>query len=277
MEPIRHSDLIYLAGAVLAGIALLLLACGLANGDAGRVDVAEAAVAGSGDRVAAGAGEPSVGTRRDPRGRTAGAAEPATVAGTATLTVRSGASVALRDAPGGAVVETLGDTTEFGSPTVLSVAKRDGAWAGVPTELRPNGELGWVKVDRRRLDPDSVGQKIIIDLSEMRGELFRRGELERRWTVGIGGPGTPTPTGHFSITDELQGGLNPVYGCCAIALSATQPNLPAGWTGGNRIAIHGTSEQLGEANSTGCVHSGDGDLRALIEAVPLGTPVTIRR
>ena len=110
----------------------------------------------------------------------------------------------------------------------------------------------------------------------MRGELYRGTDLERRWTVGIGASGTPTPIGHFSITDEIEGGLNPVYGCCAIALSATQPNLPAGWSGGNRIAIHGTSEPLGEANSTGCVHSSDADLQALIEGVPLGTPVTIR-
>ncbi len=124
---------------------------------------------------------------------------------------------------------------------------------------------------------DSVGQAIVIDLSEMRAELTRKGEVERRWTVGIGGPGTPTPTGHFSITDEIEGGLNPVYGCCAIALSATQPNLPPGWSGGNRIAIHGTSEPLGAANSTGCIHSSDADLQALIEQVPLGTPVTIRR
>ena len=109
----------------------------------------------------------------------------------------------------------------------------------------------------------------------MTARIFRGDELERKWTIGIGGPATPTPTGRFSITDEIIGGLNPTYGCCAIAFSATQPNLPAGWTGGDRIAIHGTSLPLGQANSTGCPHSSEEDLRALIEGVPLGTPVTI--
>jgi lipoprotein-anchoring transpeptidase ErfK/SrfK len=118
---------------------------------------------------------------------------------------------------------------------------------------------------------------IRIDLSRRRLELRDGRKVVRKATVGIGRAGSPTPTGRFSITDEIQSGLNPVYGCCAIALSATQPNLPAGWTGGDRIAIHGTSEPLGEANSTGCVHSGEGDLEALIDGVPLGTPVTIRR
>ena len=196
--------------------------------------------------------------------------------GTPTLTVRAGERVELRSSPGGRVVDTVGDTTEFGSPTVLTVLARRGNWAGVPTELLPNGELGWVKLGGDDVAVDSVGQSIVIDLSAMRAKLLRGDEVERSWQVGIGAPGTPTPTGHFSITDEIEGGLNPAYGCCALALSATQPNLPAGWTGGNRIAIHGTSLPLGEANSNGCVHSGEADLQALLESAPLGTPVTIR-
>ena len=263
MDGIRHRALIYLAGIALAALGFLLFTVGLGDGGAGRVEAAQAAV--------------GAGKANQPRPHRQGHEAHAPVPDTAILTVRPGAAVQLREAPGGAVVETLSDTTEFGSPTVLTVLKRRGAWAGVPTQLLPNGKLGWVRIEDRALATDSVGQSIVIDLSAMRGRLFRGGELERRWTVGIGGPETPTPTGRFSITDEIEGGLNPVYGCCAIALSATQPNLPAGWTGGNRIAIHGTAEPLGAANSTGCIHSSDADLHALIDGVPLGTPVTIRR
>src|SRR5213076_3525309 len=62
----------------------------------------------------------------------------------------------------------------------------------------------------------------------------------RRATVGVGRLGSPTPTGHFAVTDKLNGpAYSAYYGCCILALSATQPNLPAGWSGGNRIAIHG--------------------------------------
>jgi hypothetical protein len=249
--------------ALAAAIAVLLIVSGAGDSRPGGVEVAEAATAPAPAPV-----RPA--PRRDP-----GITLPDR--GTPILTVRDGAEVPLRDAAGGHVVDVLTDTTEFDSPTVLSVAARQGNWIGVPTELLPNGELGWVKLDPKRLKIDSVGQSIVIDLSAMTGKLYRRGELERSWQVGIGAAATPNPTAKFSITDEIEGGLNPTYGCCAIALSATQPNLPAGWSGGNRIAIHGTSLPLGEANSTGCVHSGEGDLEALIDGVPLGTPVTIRR
>jgi hypothetical protein len=268
MERIGHTNLALLASAMLAAAAMLLLSLGVVGGG-NRVATAEAApppLAAPPSRL-----ENLLASAPTPPER------PRPDTGTTILTVRPGATVELRDAPGGEVFDTVGDRTEFDSPTVLTVLERHGAWAGVPSHLRPNGRLAWVRAGDPGLATDTVGQSIVIDLSEMRGELSRRGEVERRWTVGIGGAGTPTPTGHFSITDEIESGLNPVYGCCAIALSATQPNLPAGWTGGNRIAIHGTSEPLGEANSTGCVHSSDADLHALIEGVPLGTPVTIRR
>ncbi len=90
---------------------------------------------------------------------------------------------------------------------------------------------------------------------------------------------SPTPTGHFAVTDKLDGGtFSSEYGCCILALSAVQPNLPAGWTGGNRVAIHGTlsASDFGRAVSAGCVHAPDSDLRYLMRVVPLGTPVLIR-
>ena len=70
-----------------------------------------------------------------------------------------------------------------------------------------------------------------------------------------------------------------MYGCCILALSARQTHLPAGWTGGDRIAIHGTNAPatIGRAVSTGCVHANDAALRYLMARVPLGTPVTIVR
>lgn len=196
--------------------------------------------------------------------------------GSPTLTVRDGKRVALRNRPGGKTVTSLTDATEFDSPTVLSVRERRGNWVGVPTHLLANGELGWVKLDRGKLAIDSVGQKVVIDLSDMAAKLLRNGEVERRWQVGIGAPGSSTPTGRFSITDQIESGLNPVYGCCAIALSASQPNLPPGWAGGDRIAIHGTSLPLGTANSNGCIQSAAADLHAVIESAPLGTPVRIK-
>ena len=92
--------------------------------------------------------------------------------------------------------------------------------------------------------------------------------------VGIGAPGTPTPVGRFAVTDKLNGAAySPVYGCCILALSAHQTHLPSGWTGGNRIAIHGGS--TAGAVSSGCVHASTDALRYLMRSVPLGTRVVI--
>lgn len=193
-----------------------------------------------------------------------------------TIWVRDGRSVELRESPGGSVIASVGDTTEFGSPTSFSVVERRGDWAGVPTAELPNGELGWV-----RLDPQSVGQgsteaSLRLDLSKQRAQLLEGERVTRSFTVTIGAPDTPTPIGRFAVTDELTSGLNYVYGCCAIALAATQPHLPAGWTGGDRIAIHGNPEDsAGGATSNGCPHARAADLRATIEALPLGAPVVI--
>ena len=52
-----------------------------------------------------------------------------------------------------------------------------------------------------------------------------------------------------------------------------QTNLPPGWTGGDRLAIHGGS--TGGAVSTGCLHADEADLRWLMRSVPLGAQITI--
>jgi hypothetical protein len=191
--------------------------------------------------------------------------------------VRRGRQVEIRTAPGGGdLVDRAGKRTEFGSPTVFGVVRRSGEWAGVSTQLRPNGRLGWIRLDRRRLGAGWTRISVVIDLSERRAELRRGPAAVRAFAVTVGAPGTETPTGRFAVTDTLRGGLNPAYGCCALALSATQPNTPSGWLGGRRIAIHGTSEPLGIAASLGCVRAADADVAKLVSRVPLGTPVFIR-
>ena len=69
------------------------------------------------------------------------------------------------------------------------------------------------------------------------------GKVVQRYTVAVGRPSAPTPTGRFAVTDRLLTG-NPSgpYGCCILALSAKSPHAIQGWTGGNRIAIHSTPE-----------------------------------
>jgi hypothetical protein len=188
--------------------------------------------------------------------------------------VRSG--VALRVRPGGKVVGWLGARTQFGSPQALAVMRRRrGRWLGVTAPELGNDRLGWVDARAGGLRFARTRLELDVDLSERLVVLRRGSRVLRRMTVGVGRPGSPTPAGRFAVTDKLAGAsYSASYGCCILALSAIQPNLPAGWSGGNRIAIHGGS--TGGAVSAGCIHAAEADLRYLMRLVPLGTPVTVR-
>jgi lipoprotein-anchoring transpeptidase ErfK/SrfK len=194
--------------------------------------------------------------------------------------VEPGATVALRARPDGRVVLHVGDTTEFGSAQRFGVVRNRGRWLAVTTAALPNGALGWV--DRRSVGV-RVGRtrwSIHADISRRTAVLRRAGRLVKRLRVAVGRPGSSTPTGRFAVTDKLAGGdYGPYYGCCILALSATQPNTPPGWTGGNRMAIHGTNDpsSIGAAASAGCLRAADSDLGFLISRVPVGTPVVIHR
>jgi lipoprotein-anchoring transpeptidase ErfK/SrfK len=192
--------------------------------------------------------------------------------------VRRGERAELRSEPGGGeLLARLGRRTEFHSPTVFGVVKEADGWAGVTTELVPNGRLGWVRLDPRVLRAGWSNVSIVVDLSERAAQLRDHGRVLRSFEVTVGAPGYETPTGRFAVTDTFRGGLDrAAYGCCALALTATQPHVPSGWLGGDRIAIHGTSGPLGVAASHGCLRAADRDVAALVRHVPLGTPVFIR-
>src|SRR5919106_584717 len=175
--------------------------------------------------------------------------------GSLVLAPAPGGELVVRSRPGGGVVARLGERTEFGSPTTLAVVRERG-----------------LRSSRTRM-------RLVLDLSARRLVLEREGRSLRRMTVAVGRPGSSTPIGRFAVTDKLSGpAYSPYYGCCILALSAHQPNLPPGWTGGDRIAIHGTNDpsSIGQASSAGCPRASDADLRYLMRVVPLGAPVTVR-
>src|SRR4029453_2566045 len=93
--------------------------------------------------------------------------------------------------------------------------------------------LGWVKAEPGALAFGRVRLELEADLSRQVLRVWSHGRVIRRIRVGIGRPGTTTPTGRFSITDKMLGSsLGPYYGCCLLALSGNQPHPPPGWTGG---------------------------------------------
>jgi len=190
--------------------------------------------------------------------------------------VQSG-GLALRSRPFGPVIARVGATTPFGSPRALGVMTTSaGRWLAVSDASLGNGRLGWIDASAGGVSYSRTRLDVEIDLSSRTLVVRRDGIAIRRTSVGVGRSGSPTPTGRFAVTDKLNGqSYSRYYGCCILALSATQPNLPAGWRGGNRIAIHGTlsASDFGHAVSAGCVHAPEATLRYLMRNVPLGTPV----
>jgi lipoprotein-anchoring transpeptidase ErfK/SrfK len=156
------------------------------------------------------------------------------------------------------------------------VRRRDG-WLGVIATEVPNGRLAWVRASATR--PAVSTTRILVDLSRRRPRVVGpHGRTLLRVTVGVGAANTPTPTGRFAITDGLRTEPGSPYGCCILALSGHQPNVPQGWTGGDRLAIHGTDDpaSIGAAASSGCLRATDEDVRRLMARVGLGALVEIR-
>jgi len=183
----------------------------------------------------------------------------------------------LRTRPGGRVVASIATVTEFRSKRVLAVVERRGDWLGVLSEKMPGNRVGWIPAAAAELRPQPYA--IEVDLSQRRLTLMHGDRPVRRIRVAVGLPGTATPTGRFGVTDSLRiGGGSAAYGCCAIALTARQKDVPQGWTGGDRVAIHGTANEaaLGSAASAGCLRTRNADMRYMMKRIRLGAPVRIR-
>jgi lipoprotein-anchoring transpeptidase ErfK/SrfK len=197
-------------------------------------------------------------------------------AGSGALVAQLTRSTDLHARPAGRVLARLSTKTEFGSPAVLWVARRSGRWLGVVSAKAGNNRVGWIQASAVALS--RVTWQLRVSLSTRRLTVLNRGKVAQRYTVAVGAPTAPTPTGRFAVTDRLLTGTSTgPYGCCILALSATAPHAIQDWSGGNRIAIHSTVEtsSIGEAVSHGCVRLTLAEGRWLIEHVPLGTPALI--
>jgi len=168
--------------------------------------------------------------------------------------------------------------TDWSTPRALNVVRRDGAWLAVQVPELRNGQVGWLHENEvSRLT--SVEWAIHVDLSKRELVVKRDGTPVRRLDVGVGRKGHATPTGRFAVTDKLRvKDANSPYGCCVLALTGHQTRLPAGWPGGDRLAVHATRDLsgIGRAVSLGCVRTDPRDTRWMLKIIPLGTPVFIR-
>jgi lipoprotein-anchoring transpeptidase ErfK/SrfK len=152
------------------------------------------------------------------------------------------------------------------------VVGASGEWLAVISAALGNRVRGFIHRSKVRLVHDPFSLE--VDRSARRLTVWRLGFRLRRIGIAVGAPSTPTPRGHFAITDKLSDFWPSVYGCCAIALSGRQTRLARGWSGGDRLAIHaGTG--IGGAVSNGCLRAATKDMRFLMRVLPLGTQVIV--
>jgi lipoprotein-anchoring transpeptidase ErfK/SrfK len=210
----------------------------------------------------------------------------ATPEGPVTLTARVAFPIVARQAPrdGGAPVATLIGTTPYSHRAqILMVTGRavdptGASWVRVRLPERPNGAAGWVPVSDVRLA--GTRQRIVVDLGARTLEVWRGPVRLVSWAAGVGRPQTPTPTGHFAISDALRTlpAWRGVYGEHTITLTAHSSVLESFMGGNGLVAIHGgNTGRVGRAASNGCVILSAPHLTRLRRYARPGTPVIIRK
>jgi hypothetical protein len=171
--------------------------------------------------------------------------------------------------------------TEDGFPDVyvLLAARRDATgvvWVRLRLPQRPNNVTGWVR--RGSLGPFSlVYTRLVVRRRALRITLYDHGKRRFRAPVGIGAPGTPTPTGSFWIREKFRVGGNPLYGTRAMGTAAYSDVL-TDWPGGGVIGVHGTGEPglIPGRPSHGCIRLKNPDIERLYALTPIGTPLLIK-
>ena len=96
--------------------------------------------------------------------------------------------------PGGQPVAVL-PTSELSGPTWVPVVQSRPGWDRVLLPTRPNRSTGWIFLGGSGLQTAYSAYRIEIDVAAYRLTVLDKGRKLGSWTVAVGAPGTPTPTG----------------------------------------------------------------------------------
>ena len=149
-------------------------------------------------------------------------------------------------------------------------------WLRVMLPGRPDGSTGWIAEQGTRAL--ATGWRILVDLAARSVGVYRDGGRVRTFTVVVGKPSTPTPTGRFFVEETVQMAAGEPGGPFALALSARSNVLQEFEGGPGQIGIHGRDElggTLGQAESHGCIRLATPSIDWLAARIGPGTPVTI--
>ena len=167
---------------------------------------------------------------------------------------------------------------DLGSPLVLLSVGAEEGWLQVLLPTRPNGSTGWVRADQVNVTVPQYRVELSRAAHVLRVIHISDGAVVLTAPAGVGKASTPTPAGEFFVRDHFPtGSNNHPYGPFAFGLSGHSEVLMQFGTGDGRLAIHGTNQPstIGVDASNGCPHVANDVVLALIDYLPLGTPVVI--
>ncbi len=152
-------------------------------------------------------------------------------------------------------------------------ATSSGSWIQLRIPGLPNGRTGWVPRDALGYF-ERVHTQLVVNRAAELLTFKRNGRVVMRAPVGVGKSSTPTPPGHFWITEGFRS-YKPAYGPYAFATSAY--SNPSDWPGGGVVGIHGTDQPwlVPGRPSHGCIRLHNSDIMRLAALVPIGTPLLI--
>ena len=194
--------------------------------------------------------------------------------------------VALYGSDRSAPIANLPAVNFLGEPTVIVPVEVEGGWARILTPARqslpsanggsaPAQTSAWIAKNALR-DARPLSERIIVSVSAETLTILKGERIQRVYTVAVGTEETPTPTG---VTGYLQARyldpaqnqtLHPVQ---LTSLHSADADEPYGGSDGGLIGLHYSNVARGSV-SHGCVRL-DADAITAINALPLGTPITI--
>ena len=148
------------------------------------------------------------------------------------------------------------------------------AWVQLRIPGRPNGRIGWVRRDSLDLF-NHTNMQVVVNRATRRLTVYRAGRVVYRAPVGVGKPGTPTPAGHFWLTEAFSSS-DPTYG--PYAFGTSDYSTLSDWIGGGIVGLHGTNEPTlvpGDP-SHGCIRLHNSDIRRLSSMLSIGVPLLVQ-
>ena len=168
--------------------------------------------------------------------------------------------------------------TELGGPTWVPVVASSPGWIQVLLPNRPDRSTGWIYDDgtaSTELVVRVTPYLIHIEVGARKLTVYESGVSLGTWTVAVGAPGTPTPTGRTFLL-ALLAPPDPTYSPLILPLGTHSNALSSFGGGPGTVGLHGWPNPavFGQAVSNGCVRVPATALR-ILSKIPLGTLVLI--